>query len=292
MKHCLIIILFISGLRAGAQTTKYNAHYYIACHNCYEPKYAHAIEDVFPYTTTIEIDLWDTRKWFGIGGWKAMNGDWYVRHIPTEEGNINCCGGSFKDCLERINNWSVQHPGHPPVTVFIDKKENWSEPDETRKPEDLDRLLLHIFSKARIYAPADLQGRQSSLKKAALNDNWESWDSLQGKFIFVLTDGTEITSRSPLKEYLDARQQDAVCFVAPEITAETEIFHPKGFSDGNVQNTVFYNISYENHSLSGKISDLKCLSRVFNAPETREAYRSLVTGKANFIALHNYKLLQ
>lgn len=286
----LLYVLLTAAVTAQAQELKFNEKFSIACHNCFEPQYAQQIEDVFAFTTTIEIDIWDTRKWFGLGGWKAMTKDWYVRHIGTDKGNVNCCGGTFRDCLIRINNWSNQNPTHDVITIFIDKKENWGDSDETRKPNDFDELLSSIFSKEKIFAPTLLLRGKENLKAASVNGNWLTMDLLKGKFIFVITDATEITSRSPLNEYLTSQHDNPICFVAPKINSEAEIQMPKGLSVENSSNVVFYNLQYVNWHLAAKINSINCLSRVYGSPETRDSFNKLVKGKVNFIALDDYKL--
>ena len=289
MKYLCFCLMVLYWSRSFSQQTKYNNNYSIACHNCYDPKYAANIEDVFPYTTTIEIDIWDNFQGSGVlSAGNKMNGDWYVKHDPFQKGNANCCGGSLGDCLKRIKTWSDKNPKHNVVTIFIDKKENWSDPDESRKPADFDKLILSIFSKDSIYTPSNLLGDKRDLKQATLT-NWASLDSLKGKFIFVITDGTEITSRKPLNEYLKSQKNNAVCFVAPQVVSLTEISHPSGFTQDNAQNVVFYNLKYPS-DLSENVASLSCLSRIFSSPETVDSLHDLVNKKINFIALDNYKL--
>lgn len=227
-----------------SQTTLYNKNYQIACHNCYDTQYAANIEDVFPFTTAIEIDIWDNFQGSGVlSAGNKMNNDWYVKHDPLQKGNQNCCGGSLGDCLKRIHAWSDKNPQHDVITIFIDKKENWSDPNETRKPIDIDNLIVTIFSKDAIFSPSNLIGDKANLKEASAF-NWPSMDDLKGKFIFVITDGTQITSRKPLNEYVEALKNAAICFVAPQILKENEIANPDGFSEPNAKNVVFYNLEY------------------------------------------------
>lgn len=288
-KFFQLLFFICTFLHGYSQSTKYNKSYGIACHNCYDPHLATNIEDVFPYTTTIEIDIWDNFQGSGLlSAGDKMTGDWYVKHDFWQEGNVNCCGGSFGDCLKRIKTWSDKNPTHDVVTIFIDKKENWSDPNETRKPIDFDNLIVSIFSKNSIYTPSDLLGDKKNLKEAALT-NWATMDSLKGKFIFVITDATDITTRKPLNEYLEAQKNKAICFVAPQISSADKINQPDGFTAENAQNVVFYNLEYPSN-LSESIASLNCLSRIFGSAETIDSYNNLISKKINFIALKNYKL--
>lgn len=293
LKGFLLFLFILVSINALPQATKYNKSNTIACHNCYDPQYAANIENVFPYTTTIEIDIWDNE--IGSGGigsilGKKLDQDWYVKHDPLHRGNLNCCGGTFRNCLQRIKDWGDKNPKHNIITVFIDKKENWSDLNEKRKPQDLDQLIQSIFTKESIYSSPNLLGDKGNLKGASAT-NWASLDALKGKYIFVITDGTEITSRKPLNEYIEALQNNATCFVAPQISNENEIDNPIGFSAVNAKNVVFYNLQYPSGDLSKKIDSINCMSRIFSSPEKVASYQNLVNKKINFIALDNYKLL-
>lgn len=282
------------------QSLNYNKHYTIACHNCYEEKDNRKIEDVFKFTTTIEIDIWDNSYLSGMVANVAkstkMDGDWYVKHRPDEKGNINCCGGTLGDCLKRLNTWSDKNPGHPVITIFLDKKENWSDANENRNPLDLDKLISSIFTRKKLYKPIDLLAARPNLK-AAMAANCPELNSLKGKFIFVITDGsTQLnipmisTPRTPLNEYLTERSTNGVCFVAPQISTENEILNPAGFSLQNKENIIFYNLAYEHSKLATVINAQSFLSRVFGSPETLESCKTLVNDKVNFIAVDDYKI--
>lgn len=272
---------------------KYNENYSLACHNCYESKYTSEIEEVFSYTNTIELDIWDSEIFYGfLNDWcggKRMENDWYVKHNPWDNGNSNCFKGSLRKSLQKLYEWSNQNPGHEVVTVFIDKKENWSDDDESRKPSDLDDLIFSIFGAEKLYTPGDL-GDNSNLKKAVPH-NWPSLRSIRDKFIFVITDAVfNKTRRSVIDEYLTSQTGSAVCFAAPEIKHEDEIFDPIGIRPENAKNVVFYNLRYSNRSLSEKINSLGFISRVYGSPEDIDAYSELIRRKVNFVAMYNYKL--
>src|SRR5690606_34492962 len=83
---------------SGIEEIKYNENYSLACHNCYETKYTSEIEEVFSYTNTIELDIWDSEIFYGFFndwcGGKRMEKDWYIKHAPYENGNANCFKGS------------------------------------------------------------------------------------------------------------------------------------------------------------------------------------------------------
>jgi hypothetical protein len=286
------MLLFLP-LLSLCQEVRFNNNYSVACHNCYEKKLATNLREVFNYTKTIEIDIWNEN--FGLGliarilG-KSMDGNWYVKHKPQQRGNKNTVGGSFRDCLLEIKTWSDANPEHDVITIFIDKKQAWIR-EKGKGPADLDHLLLSVFSKNDIFTPADLLQDKASLKEAALT-NWPPLDSLKGKFVFVITDGTFMNLRRPLNDYMNSQKEAAVCFVSPRIDNEKKIWKLKGFSEENAQNVVFYNLKDEHGNLAEKINALECITRVYG-PAKRESYdyyEQMVNRKVNFVAFYNYKV--
>lgn len=300
---CVFAAIFINGYTQESFNTdikepavdevKYNENYSLACHNCYDSKYSSELEEVFSYTNTIELDIWDSEIFYGfwndwVGG-SRMESDWYVKHDPDEKGNANCFKGSFKKSLERLNKWSLENPGHDVVTVFIDKKENWSGDNESRKPSDIDELIVSVLGKEKIYTPAELRHSNKNLKQS-VPGSWPELNMLKDKFIFVITDAAVGSRRSVLNEYLDARRSDAVCFVAPKINNEKEIARPLGISHSNSGNIVFYNLHYSGRELSEELNSRGYISRVYGSPEVFDVYTELIEKKVNFVAMYNYKL--
>lgn len=278
--------------RLNAQDTKFNKSYTIACHNCFETSYASNIEEALKYTTAIELDIWDNEIGSGIIGafaGRKMNNDWYIKHSPTDRGNVNNCGCSLKGYLDKLKQWSINNPNHQPLTIFLDKKENWSGSSEARKPVDLDNLILSVFDKEKIYYPSKLKGTNNSLREAVSKNVWDSIDSLKNKLIFIITDATVFTQRNnALNKYLDARSNDALCFVAPIIQSDSEILSTSGISSTNQSSIVIYNLEHSHSQLATRINSLNFLSRVFNAPETQESVTSLLNNKVNFVAMLKY----
>jgi hypothetical protein len=221
----------------------------------------------------------------------VMENDWYVKHTLFEKGNKNFFGGSLANCLTQIENWSDNNPNHNVLTIFLDKKQGWSGKRGSRKPEDLDKLLLSIFGKEKIYTPMDFVSGSQDLRTAVKRYNWAPLNNLKGKIVFIITDATFFKSRNIiLDEYLQKLKETAVCFVAPTIKKKSEIIIPKGISNDNVSNIIFYNLNFKNSALSENISSNNYVNRVFRSPETVDLVNNLTEKKVNFVALFNYKL--
>ena len=294
LKKTFTTIVLLLPCLAFAQEIKFNNNYSVACHNCYEKKRAAEFQDIFTYTKTIELDIWNENFGLGIVACllgKSVDGDWYVKHKPQQRGNNNNVGGSFRQCLLQLKAWSQANPDHDVVTVFIDKKQAWNNSTKNKGPFDLDNLLLSVLSKEKIFTPANLLQDKSSLKKAAYT-NWPPLDSLKGRFVFVITNGMVLHNSRLLTQYVASQKKEAVCFVSPRISSEREIFKPKGFSLEAAQNVVFYNLREQHKSLAETINSLECISRVYG-PSKKESYghyEELASQKVNFAAFYNYKV--
>ena len=249
------------------------------------------MEEALSYTSTIELDIWDSR--YFIGKKKCKGADWYVKHSLFQKGNNNCVGGSLRSCLIEIEQWSSRNPDHDVITVYIDKKEGWGSKRSSRKPEDLDNLIASIFSADKLYTPKQILSENPNLRNSVNGCNWPSTKQLKGKIIFVITDATIVKPKNKLlNKYINSQQENSVCFVAPLIKKQREVLAPRGISANNANNIIFYNLKYKNAALSSIISSRNYINRVFNSPETIDAVNNLTDRKVNFIALHNYKLIQ
>lgn len=295
MNIYLVSFLLIAGVFSvpkkgkASDTLFYNNKYSVACHNCYQKKYSSNLEEALSYTSTLELDIWDS-KYF-IGKKKYTGTDWFVKHSLFQKGNKNCAGGSLRDCLTEIEQWTRKNPDHEVLTIYIDKKEDWGCKRSGRKPEDLDNLISSIFPSSNIYSPKEVLQENDNLRSSVHGCNWPSTNDLKGKVIFVITDATILTRKNKLlNKYLNKQQNNSLCFVAPKIKKRSEIQKPRGLSDINSSNVIFYNLGYKQAGLSSAINSRNYINRVYNSPETLASVTALENRKVNFIALHNYKL--
>ncbi len=222
------------------------------CHNCYEIDVALAMgartfKEVLDQVKIVEVDFWDTRD--GVSGGVAH--EWYVRHSPGtlfQSGNDNNCTGNGNGtnnlgaCLTDVKQWSDAHPGHEPVTLFLDKKQNWSSVSEGRRPVDLDNLVESILG-SKLYKPAALKGSHATLRDAAKSKAWPTREGLAGKVVVVLTGGELANHNATLSTYVQDRQGAAALFVAADTDEKSDVEGvPNQFSTETAKYVVFYNI--------------------------------------------------
>jgi hypothetical protein len=263
--------------------TPFNEAYQLACHNCYEPKYwSGPFEDVFDAIKVVEVDLFDTT--IDIIG-SGQDQDWYVGHLPF--GNNNNCDGNFSACLEMLARWIERNPEHDVITFFIDKKQNWG---NSRRPADLDELILRHIPRDHIYAPMDFAAGQENLRAAIRTSGWPSMGSLNGKVIFALTGGSGIfsfTRNQTLNQYVADRGSEAVAFVAPDATQPSNVLQkPTGFSEATKGWVAFFNLTRDQARLGAIAFQERVVTRLWG--EDKLPFCDLVHKPVNLVAMYEF----
>jgi hypothetical protein len=116
-----------------------------------------------------------------------------VFHMIDYDYRSNC--PTFKDCLTQLKNWSEAHPGHNPIFITLepkdDPKSKAANAPETFTPalfDEADNNLLKYLGKKHLITPDDVRGKYETLESAVLKGNWPTLKQARGKFIFVLDD--------------------------------------------------------------------------------------------------------
>jgi len=119
-----------------------------------------------------------------------------VFHIQEVDYRSTCT--QLADCLGQIRAWSDAHPGHLPITVQLEAKDDtiadpglgfvtplpWSQATFAQ----LEAEIRAVFPEDRVLAPADVRGRSATLRDAVLAGRWPRLDAARGQVLFVLDD--------------------------------------------------------------------------------------------------------
>jgi hypothetical protein len=119
-----------------------------------------------------------------------------VFHIQEVDYRSTCT--QLTDCLGQIRAWSDAHPGHLPITVQLEAKDDtipdpglgfvtplpWSQATFAQ----LEAEIRAVFPDDRVLAPADVRGRSATLRDAVLAGRWPRLDAARGQVLFVLDD--------------------------------------------------------------------------------------------------------
>lgn len=115
-----------------------------------------------------------------------------VLHVQHADFETTCL--TFVACLETVKAWSDAHPGHVPIMILVEAKdEGFFEPliptpvfigsAELRALED---EIRSVFPEERIVTPDFVRGDRASLEEAILEDGWPKLGEVRGKVMFAL----------------------------------------------------------------------------------------------------------
>lgn len=104
-----------------------------------------------------------------------------IIHQADVDTNSTCL--TFVLCLRLVRSWSDAHPGHVPMDVHIEMKDdNATEPMFVA----LEREILSVFGRAQIITPDDVRGNFATLGEAVRTRGWPTLGSVRGKVYFTL----------------------------------------------------------------------------------------------------------
>ncbi|MGH2474153.1 MAG: phosphatidylinositol-specific phospholipase C1-like protein, partial [Candidatus Limnocylindrales bacterium] len=120
-----------------------------------------------------------------------------VLHVQEVDYRSTC--PTFVDCLGDIRSWSRDHPGHLPITIQIEAKDDvipdpaglgfvqplpWTAPDFAT----LEAEIHSVFDDERILSPGDVKGPSPSVAAAVRKGRWPTLREARGQVMFVLDD--------------------------------------------------------------------------------------------------------
>jgi hypothetical protein len=115
-----------------------------------------------------------------------------VLHIPGIDNGSSCV--LLTQCLRTIRAWSDAHPGHIPILLMFNAKDERNAarggidalPYDEAAYDALDAEIRSVLPPEKLIVPDDVQGRYPTLRDAVLANNWPTLDKARGRFIFAL----------------------------------------------------------------------------------------------------------
>lgn len=137
----------------------------------------------------LELDI----HWRKTGGFDVL-------HLPAIDPNTTCL--ALEDCLCAVRTWSDEHPGHMPLVIWIEPKDDVDAISETYELLEghmlaLDDAIHAVFPPERLFEPDGLRGDAATLPEALAAHGWPTLGALRGKVLFALLD-----TGSPRDEYV------------------------------------------------------------------------------------------
>lgn len=117
-----------------------------------------------------------------------------VMHIANIDPYSSCI--SFKKCLQEIKTWSDANPGHVPLMIMVEIKDQDSLTDTLNAVpglqawaaadyDALDAEIRAVFSADEIITPDQVQGAYSTLNAAVVAGQWPTLAQSRGKVMFA-----------------------------------------------------------------------------------------------------------
>ncbi len=143
----------------------------------------------------IELDVWSDPaggKWakpsFPIAeGVKIPNEPAMLRpglkviHQVDVDTNSTCL--TLVLCIRLVKTWSDAHPGHVPIEIQIEMKDD-NAPEATFA--ELEKEILSVFARADLITPDDVRGNAATLGAAVRAHGWPVLGKVRGRVYFTL----------------------------------------------------------------------------------------------------------
>jgi hypothetical protein len=115
-----------------------------------------------------------------------------IFHIQDIDFRSHCL--TFQQCLLDLKKWSDAHPGHNPIFITMNAKDDeMSKPDFTTTEkftapvyDALDQEIKDYLGLKQVITPDNVRGKYKTLEEAVLHKSWPPLKQAQGKFIFIL----------------------------------------------------------------------------------------------------------
>jgi hypothetical protein len=143
----------------------------------------------------IELDVWDDPKGgkYASPSFPASVGvkvpdhpemhqpGFKVIHQADVDTNSTCL--TFVACLRLVKTWSDAHPGHVPMDVHIEMKDDTGTEPRFRR---LEGEITSVFARGDFFTPDDVRGSSATLGEAVRTRGWPTLGKVRGKVYFTL----------------------------------------------------------------------------------------------------------
>jgi len=100
---------------------------------------------------------------------------------------------TFEIALRQIRSWSAANPGHVPIMVLVELKDQSitglatiPKKFDAAALDEVDRTIDTVFPRSALFVPDDLRGDFETLPAAISNRGWPELKSVRGKVMFAL----------------------------------------------------------------------------------------------------------
>lgn len=119
-----------------------------------------------------------------------------VFHVPFVDANSTCA--TLVDCMLVVRDWSDAHPGHVPILLLFEIKDDLAALDSNIQPIDagaldkLDNEVVSVFGLDKLITPDEVRRGRPTLEWAVLELGWPSLAETRGRVMAVLHEDDRI----------------------------------------------------------------------------------------------------
>lgn len=178
--------------------------------------------------------------------WDDSIGMHRVYHVPIFD-QMSVCD-RFVDCLEDIKGWSDGHPGHHPIFVMIEPKDQDGYTVSSVAPhlDHLEQEILSVFPLDRLITPDMVRGSAATLRDAVTTVGWPTLGEVRGRVLFFLNcnrdlclafahGGTDLRGRIIFSDSQPGDPFEAVRILNDPVGSQSEIM--QAVTDGFIVRT-------------------------------------------------------
>lgn len=111
-----------------------------------------------------------------------------VYHLALLDPLSTC--GKFTECLSQVKAWSDDNPGHLPIMVMVEPKDEYDDESLkfTNRLNVIDDEILSVFDRSEIITPDDVRGDHATLREAIETEGWPTLRKCRDKVMFMMLD--------------------------------------------------------------------------------------------------------
>jgi len=122
-----------------------------------------------------------------------------VLHVQDIDFESNCW--TFVECLQTVKSWSDAHPGHVPIMILIEAKDDRLPiavsgaavpiPIDTAQFDALDAEIRSVLPAEKVITPDEVRGTHATLEEAIKTDGWPTLGKSRGRVFFTLDNASK-----------------------------------------------------------------------------------------------------